>query len=113
MTGGQRGVGVDGHLGPRAIADLAVLAEQCGYGSYWININERDQDVVSAFAQSAARTKSIEIGIGVDIGAEPAAEADQLHHADEQHQEDRRDEHDILRCAKKTKHAPSPDSARF
>lgn len=62
---GRRGVGVDGHLGPEAIAELAVLAEACGYGSFWINVNTREENAVRAFDLSASRTKSMEIAIGV------------------------------------------------
>ena len=62
---GRRGVGVDGHLGPEAIADLAVLAEACGYDNFWINVNAREENAVRAFELSAKRTKAMEIAIGV------------------------------------------------
>jgi len=60
----RRGVGVSGELGPAAIADLAVLAEDSGYDNFWINVNGRDQDPVGLVTAAAKRTK-FEIGVGV------------------------------------------------
>ncbi len=60
----RRGVGVSGELGREAVADLAALAEDCGYDNFWINVNRRDQDPVGLVAAAAGRTK-FEIGVGV------------------------------------------------
>jgi hypothetical protein len=34
------GVGVEGNLGPRNVADLAKLAEDEGYASLWFNVHK-------------------------------------------------------------------------
>ena len=74
MTNVPRGVGIDGSVGPQAVAELAALAESCGYGSFWINVGGREIDSVESLRLALERTKSIEIGAGVfPLDAWPAA----------------------------------------
>jgi alkanesulfonate monooxygenase SsuD/methylene tetrahydromethanopterin reductase-like flavin-dependent oxidoreductase (luciferase family) len=69
-----RGIGIDGSVGPQAAADLAVLAESCGYGSFWINVGGRDVDSIESLRLALERTKTIEIGAGVfPLDAWPAS----------------------------------------
>jgi hypothetical protein len=69
-----RGVGIDGSVGPQAVAELAALAESCGYGSFWINIGGREVDAVESLRQALDRTETIEIASGVfPLDAWPAS----------------------------------------
>jgi alkanesulfonate monooxygenase SsuD/methylene tetrahydromethanopterin reductase-like flavin-dependent oxidoreductase (luciferase family) len=69
-----RGVGIDGSIGPQAVAELAALAESRGYGSFWINVGGRDVDSIESLRLVLERTKTIEIAAGVfPLDAWPAA----------------------------------------
>ena len=69
-----RGVGIDGSIGPQAVAELAALAESRGYGSFWINIGGREVDAIESLRLALERTKTIEIASGVfPLDAWPAA----------------------------------------
>jgi alkanesulfonate monooxygenase SsuD/methylene tetrahydromethanopterin reductase-like flavin-dependent oxidoreductase (luciferase family) len=69
-----RGVGIDGSVGPRAVAELAALAESCGCGSFWINVGGREIDAVESLRLALGSTKTIEIGAGVfPLDAWPAS----------------------------------------
>jgi hypothetical protein len=61
----MRGIGVHGALGAQATAELAMLAESCGYGSFWLNVVGREPDVIESVRLAVARTHDIEIGVGV------------------------------------------------
>jgi alkanesulfonate monooxygenase SsuD/methylene tetrahydromethanopterin reductase-like flavin-dependent oxidoreductase (luciferase family) len=70
----SRGVGIEGSIGPAAVADLAALAESCGYGSFWINVVGREIDAIESLRRALGRTKTIAIGSGVfPLDAWPAA----------------------------------------
>lgn len=71
----QRGVGVEGALGPSAVAELAQLAEACGYASFWLNVFGADADPVGGLREALGRTSRIEIGVGLfPLDRFPAAE---------------------------------------
>lgn len=59
------GIGVEGSLGPGAVAELAVLAEACGYGSFWLNVFGSDVDPAAGLEQALQRTTRIEVGVGL------------------------------------------------
>jgi alkanesulfonate monooxygenase SsuD/methylene tetrahydromethanopterin reductase-like flavin-dependent oxidoreductase (luciferase family) len=61
----QRGVGIEGMVGADAAAELAALAESCGYGSFWINVVGPDIDPFRCMQRSLVRTRDIEIGMGL------------------------------------------------
>jgi alkanesulfonate monooxygenase SsuD/methylene tetrahydromethanopterin reductase-like flavin-dependent oxidoreductase (luciferase family) len=61
----ELGIGVPGALGADAIADLATLAEQLGYRSFWFNCVAPHADPVALLTAAMARTHHIAIGTGV------------------------------------------------
>jgi alkanesulfonate monooxygenase SsuD/methylene tetrahydromethanopterin reductase-like flavin-dependent oxidoreductase (luciferase family) len=61
----MRGIGIQGALGAQATAELAMLAESCGYGSFWLNVVSREPDVIESVRLAVERTRNIEIGVGV------------------------------------------------
>ncbi|MFI4994605.1 MAG: hypothetical protein ACHQAQ_02320 [Hyphomicrobiales bacterium] len=60
-----RGIGVDGAVGPKSVAELAALAESCGYGSFWLNVLGPRMDPIESLRLAVARTRTVEIGVGV------------------------------------------------
>jgi alkanesulfonate monooxygenase SsuD/methylene tetrahydromethanopterin reductase-like flavin-dependent oxidoreductase (luciferase family) len=71
----DRGVGIEGAVGPDAASDLAVLAESCGYGSFWINVVGAGVDPIGFLTHALERTRRIEIGVGLfPLDKYPAAE---------------------------------------
>jgi alkanesulfonate monooxygenase SsuD/methylene tetrahydromethanopterin reductase-like flavin-dependent oxidoreductase (luciferase family) len=56
---------VPGALGVEAIADLATLAEQLGYRSFWFNCVAPHADPAALLGAARAGTRRIEIGTGV------------------------------------------------
>jgi alkanesulfonate monooxygenase SsuD/methylene tetrahydromethanopterin reductase-like flavin-dependent oxidoreductase (luciferase family) len=71
----DRGVGIEGAVGPDAASDLAALAESCGYGSFWINVVGGGVDPVGFLNRALERTRRIEIGVGLfPLDKYPAAE---------------------------------------
>lgn len=71
----DRGVGIEGAVGPDAASDLAASAESCGYGSFWINVVGAGVDPVGFLKRSLERTRRIEIGVGLfPLDKYPAAE---------------------------------------
>lgn len=66
MTGKpERGIGVEGALGPEAVGELAQLAEASGYGSFWLNVFGAGADPVGGLREALARTSRIEVGVGL------------------------------------------------
>ncbi len=59
------GVGVEGNLGPRNVAELARLAEEEGYASLWFNVHKWEAEPIEALQRALGETKTLEIGIGV------------------------------------------------
>jgi alkanesulfonate monooxygenase SsuD/methylene tetrahydromethanopterin reductase-like flavin-dependent oxidoreductase (luciferase family) len=76
MTNGlARGVGIEGNLGPRNVAELARLAEAEGYASLWFNVHKWEAAPIEALQLALAATTRIDIGIGVfPLDAFPIAE---------------------------------------
>jgi alkanesulfonate monooxygenase SsuD/methylene tetrahydromethanopterin reductase-like flavin-dependent oxidoreductase (luciferase family) len=71
----DRGVGIEGVVGPDAASELAALAENCGYGSFWINVVGAGVDPVGFLKRALERTRRIEIGVGLfPLDKYPAAE---------------------------------------
>jgi alkanesulfonate monooxygenase SsuD/methylene tetrahydromethanopterin reductase-like flavin-dependent oxidoreductase (luciferase family) len=69
------GVGIEGNLGARNVAELARLAEVEGYASLWYNVHKWEAEPIEALKQALAGTTRIEIGIGVfPLDAFPIAE---------------------------------------
>lgn len=75
MSRTQWGIGVPGALGAQSIGNLAALAEQSGYQSFWFNCVAPDADPVALLEAALAGTESIDIGTGVIplAGYPPAA----------------------------------------
>ena len=75
MSRTQWGIGVPGALGAQSIGNLAALAEQSGYQSFWFNCVAPDADPVALLDAALASTESIAIGTGVIplAGYPPAA----------------------------------------
>ena len=61
----RRGIGIDGAVGPRAVAELAALAESRGYASFWLNVIGPRTDPIESLRLAIAGTGTIEIGVGV------------------------------------------------
>ncbi len=71
--GVRRGVGVEGTLGVDAVADLAALAERCGYGSFWFNVTSPAVDPAATAGAALARTRAIDVAVGLcPLDAHPA-----------------------------------------
>jgi alkanesulfonate monooxygenase SsuD/methylene tetrahydromethanopterin reductase-like flavin-dependent oxidoreductase (luciferase family) len=69
----ERGIGIEGSIGPDAAAELAELAERRGYESFWINVVGAGVDPIGCLRQILARTSAIEIGVGLfPLDAYPA-----------------------------------------
>jgi alkanesulfonate monooxygenase SsuD/methylene tetrahydromethanopterin reductase-like flavin-dependent oxidoreductase (luciferase family) len=81
MSSTEWGIGVPGALGPEAIGNLAALAEQSGYQSFWFNCVAPDADPAALLDAALANTGGIDIGVGVIPldGYPPAALAASLH----------------------------------
>ncbi|MEO8692343.1 MAG: LLM class flavin-dependent oxidoreductase [Acidimicrobiales bacterium] len=75
MSSTRWGIGVPGALGTQAIGNLAALAEQSGYQSFWFNCVAPDADPVALLDAALAATEHIAIGTGVIplAGYPPAA----------------------------------------
>jgi len=61
----ERGVGIEGIVGPDAAAELAQVAEGCGYRSFWINVLGANVDPIACLQRAVENTRDIEIGIGL------------------------------------------------
>jgi alkanesulfonate monooxygenase SsuD/methylene tetrahydromethanopterin reductase-like flavin-dependent oxidoreductase (luciferase family) len=59
-----RGIGLEGAIGPPAIAEMARLAEQLGYRSFWLNVLGKVEPF-ECLEQAIARTETIEVGVGL------------------------------------------------
>ena len=65
MSSNEWGIGVPGALGPEAIGALAAAAQQLGYRSFWFNCVAPDTDPAALLDAALARSKDIDVGIGV------------------------------------------------
>jgi alkanesulfonate monooxygenase SsuD/methylene tetrahydromethanopterin reductase-like flavin-dependent oxidoreductase (luciferase family) len=65
MRSTELGIGVPGALGADAIADLAALAEQVGYRSFWFNCVAPHADPAALLDAALSATERIAIGTGV------------------------------------------------
>ena len=65
MSSTKWGIGVPGALGPDAIGNLATLAEECGYQSFWFNCVAPHADPAALLEAALGRTDRIEVGVGV------------------------------------------------
>lgn len=75
MSNTKRGVGVEGKLGAQGVSELATLAEESGYGSFWFNVMGTGNEPVETLRRSLAATRSIEIGVGIfPLDAHPVAD---------------------------------------
>lgn len=59
-----RGVGIEGAIGPQAVAEMAALAEELGYRSFWLNVFGKVEPY-ECLKLALAHTKAIEIGVGL------------------------------------------------
>jgi alkanesulfonate monooxygenase SsuD/methylene tetrahydromethanopterin reductase-like flavin-dependent oxidoreductase (luciferase family) len=82
MSSKEWGIGVPGALGAQAIGNLAVLAEQSGYRSFWFNCVAPHAEPVALLDAALAVTDRIDIGTGVIplAGYPPASLAAELAH---------------------------------
>lgn len=68
-----RGIGLDADTTPEIVAETARVAEQLGYGSFWLN-HPGSTDGVAALALAAGSTEAIALGVGVvPLHIRPAA----------------------------------------
>src|SRR5688572_27097602 len=74
MSSTKWGIGVPGALGPDAIGNLAALAEECSYQSFWFNCVAPHADPAALLDAALGRTDRIEVGVGViPLDGYPAA----------------------------------------
>jgi hypothetical protein len=59
------GVGVSGDMPTDEIVDMAVLSDEMGYRSFWVNVPRIGMDPVALMNAIAGRTTSLDVGVGV------------------------------------------------